>query len=413
MAPASATKKFRRRLFEILEISAIDDPIATAFDTIIIVMIVLNVAAVVMETYQPVYAEYQTLFHAFDLVTIVVFTAEYLARVWVADLHLEYPRNHPWRARLRYMGTPYAVIDLIAILPFYLGLYWDLRILRVFRLVRLLKLFRYSPALATLGRVFHAERRALLAAGLIVIGLMVFAATIIYYLEHDAQPELFASIPHCMWWSITTLTTVGYGDMVPITTAGRVFGGLVMMCGLGMFALPVGIIASGFATEIRNRDFNVNKELLGQVPVFAELGAQPLQRIALMLRARIFKPSDVIVRRGEHADCMFFILSGEVEIASGHRRDRLRGGDFFGEMGLITEQKREFTATARSRCQLMLLQKTDFLHLITDNPDIGRSILRLASERLASRGDGGTVADEQDMARTRRAIERALQELGD
>ena len=109
------------------------------------------------------------------------------------------------------------------------------------------------PALATLGRVFYAERRALLAAGVIVMGLMVFSASIIYYLEHEAQPEVFASIPHSMWWAMATLTTVGYGDMAPVTTAGRAFGGVVMVCGLGVFALPVGILASGFAAEIRDR----------------------------------------------------------------------------------------------------------------------------------------------------------------
>jgi voltage-gated potassium channel len=413
MSARSETKKFRRRLFEILEISAIDDPVATAVDVFIIVMIVLNVAVVVFETSAPLAQEYRGLFRAFDIFTIICFTIEYLARVWVSDLHVHYPRNRPWRARLRYMGTPYAIIDLVAILPFYLGLYWDMRFLRIFRLIRLLKLFRYSPALATLGRVLHAERRALIASGLIMMGLMVFAATIMYYLEHEAQPEVFSSIPHAMWWAAITLTTVGYGDMVPVTTAGRMFGGAVAVMGLGMFALPVGIIASGFATEIRQRDFIVNKDVLGQVPVFAELGALPLSRMALLLKARIFGPSDVIVRHGEHADCMYFILSGEVEIAAGARRTRLGSGDFFGELGLITELRRGFTATARSRCQVMVLQKTDFLHLITESPDVGRTILRLASDRLgAVDAKGEMLLDERDVARMRRAIDRALQQIG-
>jgi voltage-gated potassium channel len=414
MTSRSETKKIRRRLFEILEISAIDDKVSTWFDGFMIVMIVLNVAVVVFETSQPLYAEYKTLFRVFDLFTIAVFTVEYIARVWVADLHVHYPRNKPWRARLRYMLSPYALIDLIAILPFYLGFYWDLRILRLFRLVRLFKLFRYSPALATLGRVFYAERRALMAAGVIMVGLMVFSATVIYYLEHEAQPHVFASIPHSMWWAMATLTTVGYGDMAPVTTLGRTFGGMVMVCGLGMFALPVGIIASGFAAKIRQREFIVNKDVLRQVPVFADLGAGPLSRMALLLKARIFGPSDVVVRNGEHADCMYFILSGEMEIAAGSRRTRLRAGDFFGELGLISEQRRSFTATARSRCQLMVLQKTDFLHLITEIPEIGRTILRLASDRLgAVDANGKALLDEKDIARTRRAIERAIRQLDD
>jgi voltage-gated potassium channel len=412
MNRAPETKSFRRRLFEVLEISAIDDKVATAVDGFMIVLIVLNVAVVMFETSQPIFREYRELFRAFDIFTVVCFTAEYLARVWVSDLHVQYPRNKPWRARLRYMTTPYAIIDLVAILPFFLGFLWDLRILRVFRLVRLLKLFRYSPALATLGRVLHSERRALMAAGVIMMGLMVFSATIMYYLEHDAQPDVFASVPHAMWWAAVTLTTIGYGDMAPVTTPGRMFGGVVAVMGLGMFALPVGIIASGFANEIRQRDFNVSKDLLGRVPVFAQLEATPLNQVALLLKARIFSPADVIVRAGDHADCMFFILSGEVEAVSGAKRTRLHAGDFFGEVGLLTEQRRTFTATAHSRCQLMVLQKTDFLHMISEHPEVGRTILNLALERLdiVNQRDG-TQLHERDVARTRRAIERALQRL--
>jgi len=413
MKPPPETRKFRRRLFEILEISAIDDNVSTAFDYFIVGMILLNVAAVVFETSPQIYVGNEALFRAFDLFSIAVFTIEYAARVWVSDMHLHYPRNRPWRARLRYILSPYGLIDLLAILPFYLGLYLDLRILRVFRLVRLFKLFRYSPALATLGRVFYAERRALLAAAVIMLGLMVFSATIIYYLEHGAQPNVFASIPHSMWWAVATLTTVGYGDMAPITTPGRILGGFVMVCGLGMFALPVGIIASGFAAEIRQREFIVNKDVLGQVPVFADLGPLPLTRVAALLKARIFSPRDVIARRGDEADSMFIILSGEVEIATDQQRTNMGSGDFFGELGLLSDRRRNFTATARSRCQLMLLQKSDFLHLITESPDIGRTILRIASDRLGAVGaDGESLLDEREIARSRRAIERAMQQLG-
>ncbi len=406
-------RKFRRRLFEILEISAIDDTVSTVFDYFIVGMIVLNVAAVVLETSPQVYTGNEALFRAFDLFTIAVFTIEYAARVWVSDMHLHYPRNKPWRARLRYILSPYGLIDLIAILPFYLGLYLDLRLLRVFRLVRLFKLFRYSPAMSTLGRVFYAERRALLAAGVIMIGLMIFSATIMFHLEHEAQPEVFASIPHAMWWSIVTLATVGYGDMVPITTLGRVFGGFVVVSGLGMFALPVGIIASGFASEIRQRDFIVNKDVLGQVPVFAPLGPLPLSRVAALLKARIYAPKDVIARRGDDADGMYIILSGEVQIAADHQRINLGSGDFFGELGLLSDRRRSFTATARSRCQLMMLQRADFLHLISESPDIGRMILQIASDRLGSMGaDGESLLDEREIARARSAIERAMQQLG-
>lgn len=404
--------RFRRRLFEILEIGAIDDVTARVFDGFMVALILLNVAAVVLETSEPFLQRHDGWLKGFEIFTVVVFTLEYAARLWVSDFHAHYPRNRPWKARLRYMLSPYALIDLAAILPFYLGFYPDLRVLRVFRLVRMLKLVRYSPALGTLGRVFYEERRALMAAGLIMLGLIVLSATVIYYLERAAQPTVFTSIPKSMWWAISTLTTVGYGDMTPVTPAGQVFGGLVMIFGLGVYALPVGIIASGFAAEIRRRDFVVTQDVLSRVPVFAELGPFALAKIAALLKARIFQPGDVVIKHGDYADSMCFILTGSVEIRSGSRHFRLGPGDFFGEIGLLTERRRTFTATAQLPSQIMMLEKGDFLHLIHANPDIGRTILQLASDRIGAIGpDGEALLSEAEIARARRAISQAMEQL--
>jgi voltage-gated potassium channel len=159
------------------------------------------------------------------------------------------------------MLTPIALVDLIAILPFYLGLLvpMDLRFLRVLRLLRLFKLTRYSPALGALLDVIHNEAETLMAAFVVLLTMLVISAGGIYLLEGDLQPDTFGSIPDSMWWAIVTLTTVGYGDVVPITPAGRLFGGLIGLIGIGMIALPAAILASGFAENIHERRERYNQ----------------------------------------------------------------------------------------------------------------------------------------------------------
>lgn len=402
------SKTIRRRVFEIMEIQAFDDRKGLVFDHFMVWLILANVVAVSLETIDPIYDRYFNWFLAFEIISVGIFTVEYVLRVWISVEHLHYPRDKPVRARLRYLCSPYALIDLLAILPFYLSLVWDLRILRVFRLLRLLKLARYSPALNTLARALYAERRALMATGVIMLGLIVLSATIIYYLERQGQPEAFGSIPEAMWWSIATLTTVGYGDIVPMTPAGRAFGGVVMVFGLGMYALPLGIIASAFISEIRHRDFVVNPDILSRVPVFKDLDLQTVTRITELLRARIFNPGDVITRRGDYADSMYFVISGEVELTMADYRHRLGPGDFFGEIALLANSLHYLKATAGSRCQLMVLEKTDFLHLIRENPAINTAILTGASERLEIGIAELGVLSEKEIDEARAAIRMAI-----
>lgn len=188
---------------------------------------------------------------AFNLFSVFVFSLEYVLRVWSAVDIPMLSRLPPWRARLRFALRPIKLIDLMAVLPWYLQWFIpvDLRFLRVLRLLRLLKLARYSPALQTLGRVLADEYRALLGALLVMLVLLLFASTAIYFLDREAQPDKFGSVPASAWWALTTLTTVGYGDAVPVTPWGRVFGGVVMLLGVGMFALPIAIIATGFTLD--------------------------------------------------------------------------------------------------------------------------------------------------------------------
>ena len=187
---------------------------------------------------------------------MTVFTVEYVLRLWTCTMHREFSRVVVGRAR--FALTPLALVDLIAILPFYLPMIlpFDLRFIRILRLVRLLRLLkmgRYLESMRTLGRVFTSKKEELIIAISIVSILLVLASSVMYFLEYEAQPEAFSSIPAAMWWGVATLTTVGYGDVYPVTPLGKVLGGIIAITGIGIFALPAGILASGFAEEIQER----------------------------------------------------------------------------------------------------------------------------------------------------------------
>lgn len=226
-------------------------------------LILLNVVAVVLESVTALEARFHAFFLSFEIFSVVVFSVEYVLRVWSSIDRPDCTDQHPIRGRLQFMLTPYAVIDLIAILPFYLGFFipHDLRFLRVIRLFRLFKLTRYSIAMQALLEALRAEADSLGAAFFLLFVLFILASSGIYLLENRIQPEAFGSIPAAMWWAMTTLTTVGYGDVVPITTWGKIFGGCITIIGVGMVALPAGIIASGFSEHLRQRRTNYSEIL--------------------------------------------------------------------------------------------------------------------------------------------------------
>ena len=222
----------------------------------LITLIIVNVVAVILETVQSIYTVWKPLFDAIEAVSLTVFIFEFLARLWVA------PENPDTPSRISWLKSPIAIIDLLAILPalLYLIIPVDLRILRTFRMLRLLKLTRYSPALAMLVAVFEEEAGAFFAGFFILILMLIFAACGAWLAEHDVQPEAFGSIPQAMWWAMATLTTVGYGDVTPITVAGKLFGAMIAVVGIGMAALPAGIIASGMNEQVHRRRASLERE---------------------------------------------------------------------------------------------------------------------------------------------------------
>lgn len=246
-------EKIKYHVFDILVETDDNELIDRIVAVFLMFLILLNTIAVVLETVESLNQQYGAIFHALEVFSVVVFTIEYFLRLWIAPLEKRFSGRF---GRLRYAVSMFALIDLVAILPFYLPLLFPMdllimRFLRVFRLFRLFKLNRYVRSLNTLDDILRNKKEELLVTLAMILMLLLFSASLMYLVEHEAQPDKFPDIPTSMWWAIVTLTTVGYGDAFPITALGKTIGGFVAILGLAMFAIPTGIIASGFAEEIQ------------------------------------------------------------------------------------------------------------------------------------------------------------------
>ena len=246
---------WRRRVYEITEVASEDDNASRLFDLTILSLILLNVLALVLSTVDSIYLLAPRFFDQLEVLSVAVFTVEYFLRLWCC---VENPRfQGSLRGRLRYMVSFMGLIDLLAVLPFYLPLvvgdYRFLRAVRLFRLFRLFKLVRYSIALASLEKVLRSRKEELIGTLIMLFLMLLFASSLMYFAENRAQPEAFSSIPATMWWGVATLTTVGYGDVYPVTGLGRVLGAIVAILGIGLFALPAGILGASFLEELEAR----------------------------------------------------------------------------------------------------------------------------------------------------------------
>lgn len=381
-APRSGIAALRRRVYNVIEIGRGEDATSKAFDVFIVALIVLNVAAFVAETVPSLQTRYAAEFHRFEVFSVIVFTIEYLARLWVA---VEVPflaRVSPLQARFKMALRPALVIDLLAILPFYVGHIFalDLRVLRILRLLRFFKLSRYSPALHTLVRVIGNERRALAGALLLLVAAVLFASTGMHYLEQHAQPDKFGSVPDAAWWAIATLTTVGYGDVAPITPVGRFFGSIVMVAGLCILALPVAIISTGFAQEVGRRDFVVNWSLMSRIPMLAELDASSVAALMPMLHAHNLPPNVEIMAEGSAGDAIYFLASGRVYRRTRDSVREFTTGDAIGLTAMLHNDKHRASFHTASKVRLLKLHQADFHRLEVMHPGLTAELRRLAEE---------------------------------
>ena len=257
---SKTTRALRRSVYRALEPARSGDRFSKLVDVFLASLISISIIAVILESIPKLEADFEDAFYWLEVFTVCVFTVEYLLRIWTS-LEVSQHGNgikNAFATRLRFMFTPLAIVDFIAILPFYLmyfGMFGnlDMRFLRSVRLLRILKLTRYSSAFDMLAICCKENARSLGAAFFVLLTIMLLAASGMYFFERHAQPVAFGSIPAAMWWAFATLTTVGYGDVTPITAGGKVFGALITVVGLGMVALPTGILASGYAQQINLR----------------------------------------------------------------------------------------------------------------------------------------------------------------
>jgi voltage-gated potassium channel len=357
---------------------------ARLVEALLVGAITASVVAAVWNTVNDISPDLRLWLGRLSIAAFVVFTAEYLARILAVTASDPAAEETPALALLAYMRSPLGVVDALVVLP-QLGhaLGWlGPSLPRLAAVLAVLKIARYAPALPLVLNVFRNERRSLLSALTVMLVLLLLAATVMYSLEHDAQPQLFSSIPESCWWAIVTIATVGYGDMFPITPLGRIAAGGIMLLGIAMFAVPAGILATGFAAEIRRRDFVVTWNTVARVPLFSGLDASGIAAIARLLKPQIVPAHYAIVRRGEPATAMFFIMSGEVEVDVQPHPVRLRGGQFFGEIALLRDTQRTATVTAHTETQLLALEAGDFRKLMDQFPEIRQRVIQVAEGRL-------------------------------
>ena len=389
----------RRRLYLVLEQGPVGGGASVIVDRLLVALILLNLAAVALESVPDYHARYAPAFDLIEYFSLVVFTVEYGLRLWCAVEHGPYRHLGATRARLKYATSPAGLVDLIAVLPFWFAqvVPTDLRFLLVFRIVRFFKIARYSPAMRSLLDVLYRERRALFGCLVVTLGAALVAAALMHLAEGKVQPDKLGTIPDALWWAIVTIGTIGYGDVVPVTALGKLIATGTIFAGLVMIALPVGIIATAFAEQIHRRDFIVTWGMIARVPLFAELDAAEISDIMELLRAQVANAGETIVRAGDPAHSMYFIAAGEVEVALKKERLRLGVGQFFGEVAVLRRARRSATAVALTRCNLLVLSAPDLHALMERDPRIAARIkdvveTRIGREVVTPKGD--IVAEE-------------------
>ena len=373
----------RDRLYELLEHDHLPHSVGSRFVKLIVGIIIIDVLAMILASVPEYDARFGTLFTVIKVGAVVVFALEYAARLWSVAGHS--PRKmSPARDRLEYALSSLGIIDLLAFLPASIALIAGQRAtLVLLGMLPFLKLVRYSPAMRSLLAAIHAERRTLVGCLVILAGAVLVFASLLYAIEHDVQPDKFGTIPQAMWWAIVTLGTVGYGDVVPVTPLGKLVSVFAIVGGLTMIALPVAIISTAFADEVRRRDFVVTWGMLARVPLFSHLSAAEIADIMRLLRAQTIEAGEILVRRGDAASSMYFITAGEVEIELPSQRVRLADGTFFGEIALLRRSNRSGTVTARRKTKLLALDAQDFHALIERVPALAAHVHKTAKARLA------------------------------
>lgn len=383
--PVTDSQSLRRRVYDILEFTPRNVRVARLVNRAVGALIVASVAAVVLDTVPGLHATYGTVFHCVDALSLFVLSIEYGLRIWVAPEHVPSRQLQPWRARLEYVSSTQGLFDLAVVVPLWIAPFGfdELRILIVLRVLRILKFNRYSSGMSSLLSVLWQERRALGGCLTILLCATLVAASAMHVIEGRIQPDKFGTIPDAMWWAIVTLSTIGYGDVVPVTAAGKVVAAITIVGGLLMIALPVGIVANAFSEAIHKREFIVTWSMVARVPLFSRLTAGDIAHIMQLLKAAQVERDEVIIRHGETPHSMYFIAEGEVEVLlnAKHPPVILRAGHFFGERAVLQRRTRSATVRALVRTKLLVLEAGDLHGLIAREPAIAAHLNEVAVGR--------------------------------
>ena len=343
--------------------------------------LVVGLAAMVTITVPGLHAGSRTWLTVVLWCCLGIFASEIAIKSWRAS-HTKGDRNYPL--------TSSGVIDVLAVLPIPFALLIGVPADTAWLLASLwlLKLAPAVPGLAMLGRVIEQEARPLASVFVIFLIMLLLSAVALFVLERAGQPQRFGSLPQALWWAVTTLTTTGYGDTVPETFLGRMIAGIDMICGLGVFGLWTGILATGFAAEHRRRDFIQNWGLVTSVPFLRNLDAPAVIELTRLLRRLDLADRSVVVRRGRPGDCMYFIASGEVEVMLNPQPIRLGAGSFFGEFALLDGGPRTATVVTTMPSALLILEVSDFRAFTAHHPELAKAV-----EREAARRRGASIAE--------------------
>lgn len=365
----------RQRAYQLLDGNGPRDTALLCVRYGLFALILLNVVTSVLSTIAEMDRDYGSIFDVIESVSLFIFAAEYALRVWVAPEGALRNGEPDWTSRLRWMASVEGVIDLMAVAPFVLSQLTDvdLRVVALVRLLRFFKFARYSPGFHSLIEAVRTERHALVACILILTSVVLISAGLLYVLEHKAQPDKFGSIPEAMWWAIATVTTVGYGDVVPVTVWGRIVGAMTMVVGLLMLALPAGIVATAFASIIARQNFVVTGGVLARMPIFAGIDASAIIDLLPSVGTRTYGPGEYIVRSGETITSLFLIAEGKVDVERGRHRRRLGPGDSFG--GQIHVARK--TARTETVVKLLVLAPLEVNWLFQTFPQISSRVAEL------------------------------------
>ena len=367
----------------------INHPYLTTFYRVALIFVVLLVVFItILHTQPSLHQKYHQIFYNVEIYLFGIMFFDFLLRLISAIKHYntENIQEYNYKNSLsKYIFSFFGIIDLISSIPFFMRIFGFQNddIVTILSMISLLKIARYSPALIVLKDVIINEKSSLFAAFYLMIILTLSLSTILYFIERDVNPDGFGSLLKSIWWSVVTLATVGYGDVVPQTWLGKLVGGMASITGFGMFALPAGILASGFSEEIKRLRDITNWKVVAKVPLFHNLEFGAIADISKLLHIKRFRKYDLIIKEGDTAQAMYFIVEGNVRVTNAKGLNtQLQKGDFFGEIALIKNVPRTATIIAENRCKLLELTTYDFRNFIKTKPELLQTIKSVANQRF-------------------------------